>query len=391
MSETRPEYHYGRQDVCEGDIAAVVAALRTDMISQGAILPDFEERVADYCGAKYCLAVNSGTAALHLATQALQLGKGDVGWTSAMSFVASANVIRYTGADVDFLDISPDDFNVTAETFAEKLGRAEQQGRLPRVIIPVHFAGQSCNMEAIAEVAARYNVSIIEDACQAMGGDYDGGRVGNCQYSDAVCFSLHPVKSITAGEGGLVLTNNKDLYKRMALLRTHGVAKGADVEREVGPWHTEMQTEGYNYRITEFQCALARSQLNRLDEFITKRRSLAARYRERLTKLNNLRLQNVPSPNEHAWHMMLVLFDFDALGKSKLDVHSEFRKRGINLNMHYYPIPLNPLYRDLYGFSDGDFPNAEQYWRDAFTFPLHTNLETTDVDFICDCVEEIIT
>ncbi len=391
MSKPQRTYHYGRQSISEDDIVAVIETLRADMISQGEVLPDFERKVAEFCGAKYCLAVNSGTSALHIATKSLGLNNNDYGWTSAMSFVASANVIRYTGASVDFLDISPKTFNITPEILSAKLEKAASQKRLPRVIIPVHFAGQSCEMSEIAALAARYDIAIIEDACQAMGGSFNGNRVGDCRFSNAVCFSLHPVKSITSGEGGLVLTNDRDLFEKMALLRTHGVARGANVMQDVGPWHTEMQTDGYNYRITEFQCALGRSQLKRLEEFVAKRQRLATHYRHRLENIPQIRLQQVDRPEDHAWHMMLVLFDFEAIGKSKKEVHADFRERGVNLNMHYYPIHLNPFYQDLYGFSEGDFPEAEKYWRSAFTFPLHVELEETDVDYICDCVEEIVT
>jgi len=384
------QYYYGRQDLDDGDVAAALQALRADMISQGPILDEFEAEVASYTGAAHCLAVCNGTAALHLACLALGMGPGETGWTSPLSFVASANCIRFCSAEVGFVDIEPGTLNMDPALLEEKLAEADASGTCPRLLIPVHFAGVSCDMQAIRSIADRFGCRVIEDACQAMGGRYMGGPVGACTHSDITVFSLHPVKSITSGEGGLILTNDSELHAKMKLMRSHGLVKGDAVQdKNVGPWHVEVQSEGFNYRITESQCALGLSQLGKLDTFVAKRRELAARYRANLADVP-VRLQEVPAGVDSAWHLMILLVDFDALGLGKQAFHASLKERGINVQVHYYPIHMQPLYRQV-GFGEGMFPESERYHDQAFTFPLHTGLEVDDVDYICEQVRAILT
>jgi len=373
----------------EEDIQAVNDTLRSEYLSQGPKLQEFEREVASYCRTSYCLAVSNGTAALHLACLALELKEGDVGWTSPLSFVASANCIRYCGGNVDFVDIDPLTFNMSPNNFGDKLRQTVDSGDAPKVIIPVHFAGQACDMRRIREIADEYGCKVVEDACQALGGKYRGKPIGCCEYSDITVFSLHPVKSITSGEGGLILTNDRDAYETMKVMRAHGQVRGdAVVDRSIGPWHLEMQTEGYNYKITEFQCALGMSQLKKLDWFVSKRRTLAHQYKERLKGLP-VSFQEPVDASLSAWHLLVVLVDFESIGKSKQEVFFLLQEKGIHLMVHYYPIHLNPVYQKL-GFVKGMFPETEAYYEKAFTLPLHPSLDRNDVDHICDHMIDIL-
>ncbi len=382
-------YFYSRQKINENDIEKVSSVLRSDSISQGPRLNEFEDMVAEYCGAKYCVAVSNGTAALHVACKVLGLGDNDIGWTSPLSFVATANSMRYCGANVDFIDIDLSTFNICQKKIKEKFEHANKINSLPKVLIPVHFAGQSCDIKKIKNLADDYGCKIIEDACHAMGGEYDSKKIGCCQYSDITVFSLHPVKSITSGEGGLVLTNNEDIYKKVKQLRAHGIVKGSKIRnKSVGPWHSEMQTEGFNYKITEFQCALGTSQLTKLDYYIKKRRLLAQRYKEKLKGLP-IKYQASSKNTLSAWHLFVILIDFDHIDKIKLEIFEELRKKGINLSVNYYPIHLHPFYNKL-GFNKGMFPNAEEYYEKAFVLPLHPGLEIEDIDYIADELHSVL-
>lgn len=384
------EFSYGRQSLNDDDIGVVAQTLRSDVISQGPRLQEFERRIASYCHADYCLAVANGTAGLHLACMSLGLKHSDTGWTSSLSFVASANAIRFCNAKVDFVDIDPGTFNITPSLLREKFDSAATYNVVPKVIIPVHFAGQSCDLETIKEIADFYDCKVIEDACHALGGDYRGEKIGCCRFSEFSVFSLHPVKSITTGEGGLLLTNNRHLYEKAKMLRAHGIVRGESVmNQSVGPWHAEMQTEGYNYKISEIQCALGISQLNRLDTFIEKRTALSERYQNNLRGLP-LRFQMPFADAKSAWHIMLILIDFDNIGKTKRGIYEKMRQAGINLSVHYLPIHLNPFYQQL-GFRKGQFPAAEHYYEQAFSLPLHPGLGMDDVDFVCDNLKNALT
>lgn len=380
--------YYGRHQVDEADTARVLSALHSGFLSQGPLLKQFEERAAKYCGAKYAIAVSNGTAALHLALAALGLGEGDIGWTTPLSFVASANAVRYTGAAVDFTDIEIETYNLSVERFEEKLKAAERAGALPKVFVPVHFAGASCDMAAISALAEKYGVRIVEDACHALGGEYRGKKIGCCEYSDLTVFSLHPVKSITSGEGGLILTNDKALYDAVRIMRTHGTYPSAAGENSlIPPWQVEMHTEGYNCKITELQCALGVSQFDKLDRFIEKRRRLADLYQEELSGFP-VSLQKISPDADCARHIMSVRFDFKAMDMGKRRFYDRMKEKNIHLAVHYYPIHLHRFYQDL-GFEKGMFPMAEAYYDQAFTLPLHPGLKEDDVRFVCDAIKNI--
>ncbi len=384
------QYYYGRQSIDERDLQAVCEVLRSDFLSQGPRLGEFEKKVAGYCGSAHCIATSNGTTALHLAGLALGLESGDAAWTSALSFVASANALGHCGAQAGFVDIDPATFNLSIDDLAARLEEAAGRGTLPKVLVPVHFAGLSCDMKAIADLAGRYGVRILEDACHALGGRYEGRPIGDCRYSDITVFSLHPVKSITSGEGGLILTRDAAMAERMRRLRSHGMVRGEDVtDKTIGPWHVEVLETGYNHKISELHCALGMSQFARLDEFVARRRALARRYRDRLAPVPAIRFQAVPDPDESAWHILVAQFDFAAIGKSKREIYAALDEHGIHLAVHYYPIPLQPAYRRQ-GFSSGMYPNAEAYHDAAFTLPLHPGLTEEDVDHICGCIREVV-
>jgi UDP-4-amino-4,6-dideoxy-N-acetyl-beta-L-altrosamine transaminase len=365
---------YGRQDISAADIQAVADVLRSDFLTQGPVVPAFEKAVADQCGARHALAFNSATSALHVACLALGAGPGDSVWTSPNTFVASANCARYCGAEVDFVDIDPLTYNLCPQRLAEKLEQAEKVGKLPKVVIPVHFAGQSCDMAAIRSLADRYGFKIIEDASHAVGARYRGSAVGDCAYSDIAVFSFHPVKIITTGEGGMALTNASELADRMALLRTHGITRDADKFRQPAPgrWYYEQHVLGFNYRMTDIQAALGLSQLSRLDAFVARRNRLAQRYDQCLRGLP-LRPPEVRPENLSSFHLYVVRLQRHSLRKTHRRVFEELRQLDIGVNLHYLPVHLQPYYRDL-GFRPGQYPEAEAHAEEALTLPLYPAL-----------------
>ncbi|MCI5104187.1 MAG: UDP-4-amino-4,6-dideoxy-N-acetyl-beta-L-altrosamine transaminase [Algiphilus sp.] len=349
----------------------MVDVLRSDFLTQGPVVPRFEAAVAAYCGANHGVAVNSATSALHLACRAIGLGPGDWLWTSPITFVASANCALYCGAQVDFVDIDPNTFNMCPQQLEKKLAMADSQGRLPKVVVPVHLAGQSCNMKPIKALADRYGFHIVEDASHAIGGRYRDEPVGNCRYSDITVFSFHPVKIITTGEGGLAVTNSEALAERMALLRSHGITREPDrmTHTPDGPWYYQQIDLGYNYRMTEMQAALGLSQLERLDAFVARRSELAEGYDTALADLP-LHLPGRCENAESSWHLYVI-----QVGDSNRhrEVFEALRERGIGVNLHYIPVHLQPYYRSL-GFSPGDFPVAEDYYSRAISIPLFAGL-----------------
>lgn len=361
---------YGRQDIDDSDIAAVVAVLKGDWLTQGPAVGDFEKALAGRVGARHAIAVSNGTAALHLACLALDLGPGDRLWTVPNTFVATANAARYCGADVDFVDIDPRTYLMSPEALAEKLRTAERDGILPKVVAPVHFAGQSCDMETIGKLGQRYGFRILEDAAHAIGGDYREGKIGDCRYSDVAAFSFHPVKVITTGEGGALTTNDVKLASRLADLRTHGVTRNADRLEAVdeGPWYYEQQALGFNYRLTDIQAALGLSQLKRLDAFIARRRELAARYDELLADLPLVTPKQDPN-GRSAFHLYPIWLRLDRLNQSRRQIFEALRAAGVGVQVHYIPVHLQLYYRRL-GFKKGDYPNAERYYEGAITLPL---------------------
>ena len=360
---------YGRQEIDDADIAAVVAVLRSEWLTQGPAVARFEADMAKRCGAPHAVAVNSATSALHLACRALGLGPGDIGWTTPNTFVASANCLLYCGAGVDFVDIDPDTRNLSVDALAAKLSLADRSGRLPKVVIPVHFAGRSCDMAGIRRLADRYGFRIIEDASHAVGATCQGTPVGACEYSDLAVFSFHPVKIMTTGEGGMVLGNDAGLMRRVALLRSHGITREAEEMdgASEGGWYYQQTELGYNYRMTDLQAALGSSQLQRMAGFLARRRELAARYGERLA---DLPLDLPPPSEESAWHLYAVRLRQPERRRAVFDA---LRAAGIGVNVHYIPVHLQPWYRRL-GFRPGDFPNAEAYYVGALSLPLWPGL-----------------
>lgn len=379
---------YGRQSINQEDIDAVIEVLRSDFLTQGPMVPQFENRLASYSGASHAVAVSSGTSALHLACLALDLGPGDVLWTSPITFVASANCARYCGADVDFVDIDPRTYNLAPAALEAKLEVAERDGGLPKVIVTVHMCGQSCDMAAIRGLAERYGVRVIEDAAHALGGRYRNTMVGSARYSDVVVFSFHPVKVIATGEGGAAMTNDQELADRMARLRSHGITRERDrmTRPPDGPWYYEQLDLGLNYRLTDLQAALGVSQMDRLEEFVARRRDLARRYDERLEGLPvRTPWQDPRSVSAH--HIYVVRLREGASARAL--VFDALRARGIGVNVHYIPVHLQPYYRAL-GFSEGDFPESERYYAEAITLPLYPGLTEADQDLVVDALREAV-
>lgn len=371
---------YGRQDINQTDIDSVVDVLRSDWLTQGPAVPRFEAAIAEYCGAAHSVAVCNATAALHLACLALDLHSGDILWTSPNTFVASANCALYCGASVDFVDIDAFTYNMSVDALRKKLELGEREGRLPKIVVPVHFAGQSCEMREIKALADRYGFRIIEDASHAIGGKYLGEPVGNCRYSDITVFSFHPVKIITTGEGGMALTNNAELAKKLHLLRSHGITRDPTqlVCDSEGAWYYQQIELGYNYRMTDIQAALGVSQLGRLDDFVNRRRALAARYDMLLADVPVITPAQQPD-SVSAYHLYPICIKQDVVKKKRRKVFDAMRTSGIGVNVHYIPVHLQPYYRKL-GFNAGDFSVAEQYYVNAISLPLYYSLSDAEQD-----------
>lgn len=365
---------YGKQDINQSDIDAVVQVLRSDFLTQGPQVPLFEDKVSKYCGAEYAVAVNSATSALHIACLAIGLENGDRLWTSPNSYVASANCGLYCGASVDFVDIDISTCNLSDEALEKKLIKAKADNLLPKVVIPVHFSGQSCNMERIYALSLEYGFRIIEDASHAIGGQYLDHKIGSCQYSDITIFSFHPVKIITTAEGGMATTNNADLLKKMQLLRSHGVTRdgGLMTKATEGDWYYQQVALGFNFRMNELQATLGVSQMNRLDEFVVRRNVLRQRYDSMLADLPVTPLRQIEG-NYSAVHLYPITFNSQELNVSRKKVFEHLRNRQIYVNVHYIPIHTQPYYQKM-GFSVGDFPNSEAYYESAITLPLFASM-----------------
>ncbi|TGM89546.1 UDP-4-amino-4,6-dideoxy-N-acetyl-beta-L-altrosamine transaminase [Leptospira levettii] len=379
---------YGRHSISDEDIEAVVRVLRSDFLTQGPRIPEFELQIAKKVNANFAVAVNSATSALHLACLALGVKRGDVVWTSPITFVASANCARYCGAQVDFIDIDTRTYNLSIIKLEEKLELAKKEGRLPKVVIPVHLAGQSCEMSEIKELSKKYHFRIIEDASHAVGGMYKGEPIGNCKYSDISVFSFHPVKIITTGEGGVAVTNDAELNHRMARLRSHGITRSQEemtIPSE-GDWFYQQLELGYNYRMTDLQAALGISQLQRLDEFVSKRHDLASNY----DKL--LKGKPVISPFQHkdsysAFHLYIVRLKLEEINVTHRQVFERLRSHGIQVNLHYIPVYRHPYYAKM-GYKRQDFPEAEAYYSEAISLPLYPDLTFDQQELV---VERLLT
>lgn len=362
---------YGRQEINQADIDAVVTVLRSDYLTQGPMVPKFEASIAGYCNAKHALAVNSATSALHIACMALGLGNGDWLWTSPITFVASANCALYCGAQVDFVDIDPLTYNMCPKALETKLIEAERQGRLPKVVVPVHLCGQPCDMQAIYALGRKYGYRILEDASHAIGGKYRNDPIGNCRYSDITVFSFHPVKIITTAEGGMCLTNDAGLANRMALFRSHGITRDPVQMTHTldGPWYYQQIELGYNYRMTDLQAALGFSQMSRLDEFVTKRHAIFKQYDQLLSDLP------IVLPWQHpdgysGLHLYVIRLKLGEIKKTHRQVFEALLSNGIGVNLHYIPVHTQPYYQRM-GFRPGDYPHAEKYYTEAISLPMY--------------------
>ena len=377
---------YGKQDINQADINSVIDVLQSDFLTQGPKVPLFEKILSDYCGSDYGVAVNSATSALHISCLALGLKKGDWLWTSPNSFVSSANCSLYCGAKVDFIDIDPRTYNLSAEELEKKLIQAKRNNKLPKIVIPVHFAGQSCDMKKIHSLGSEYGFKIIEDASHAIGGKYLNKPVGGCQYSDITVFSFHPVKIITTAEGGLATTNSRELAEKMQLLRSHGVTRNPDLmnKESEGSWYYQQIDLGFNYRMTELQAALGISQIQRLDEFISKRHILQERYDSLLNELPIVKPYQ-SKDSYSALHLYPIQIDL----KSRQQVFDDLSKSGVGVNVHYIPIHMQSYYQQ-FGFVKGGFPNSEHYYHRVISIPLFHAMTFKQQDKVCSALKRAL-
>ncbi|WP_411913736.1 UDP-4-amino-4,6-dideoxy-N-acetyl-beta-L-altrosamine transaminase [Vibrio sp. YT-17] len=381
---------YGKQDINQQDIDSVLDVLKSDFLTQGPQVPAFENALVEHTGTSYALAVNSATSALHMACLALGLGQGDWLWTSPVTFVASANCGLYCGAKVDFVDIDPDTYNMCPIRLEEKLIKAKIEGKLPKVVVPVHLCGQPCDMAAIGKLAKEYGFKVIEDASHAIGGRYQDQPIGNCEHSDITVFSFHPVKIVTTAEGGAALTNSKELADKMALLRSHGITRDPELMRgeSHGGWYYQQIDLGFNYRMTELQAALGVSQMKRLNEFVSSRHELAQGY---YTKLENLPV-TLPYqlPDTYSGlHLFVIRLKLDVISLTHQQVFDALRERGIGVNLHYIPVHTQPYYQDL-GFTEGEFPESEQYYREAISLPMFHGMTEAQQNTVVDVLTDIL-
>ena len=373
---------YGRQNIDQNDIDAVIEVLRSDFLTQGPAVQLFENEVANYCGASCAVAVNSATSALHIACLALGVGKGDTVWTSPITFVASANCALYCGAEVDFIDIDPDTYNISIECLTSKLAQAAKTGLLPKVVIPVHLCGQSCDMAAIYSLSQQYGFKVIEDASHAIGGRYKNELIGNCRYCDITVFSFHPVKVITTGEGGIALTNDHSLAEKLQLLRSHGITRDPDKmsHQADGPWYYQQIALGYNYRMTDLQAALGISQMKRLNLFIARRHELFSRYEKLLANLP-LKLPRQHPDCYSALHLYVIRLNLKMIKSTHKEVFESLRESGIGVNLHYIPVHTQPYYQRM-GFKSEDFPEAHRYYTEAISLPIYPSMSEEQQDSV---------
>lgn len=381
---------YGQQAISQQDIDAVVDVLQSDFLTQGPQVPAFEQSMMNACEADYAVAVNSATSALHIACLALGLKEGDWLWTTPNTFVASANCALYCGAKVDFVDIDPRTYNLCAVALEKKLISAEKTGKLPKVVIPVHFSGQPCDMQAIHALSQRYNFKIIEDASHAIGGRYQGEPIGNGRYSDITVFSFHPVKVITTGEGGMALTNDKELADKMLLFRSHGITRDEHLMTQSveGSWYYEQMALGFNYRMTDIQAALGVSQMQRLHHFVARRHELAKRYHQLLQDLPII-LPWQRAESYSGMHLYVIRLQLENIHKTHVKVFEGMRDAGILVNVHYIPVHLQPYYKNI-GFEQGQFPHAEQYYKEAISLPMYPTLTNEQQDKVITTLRELL-
>lgn len=381
---------YGKQNISQADIDAVVDVLNSDFLTQGPQVPAFESSVAQLVGAKHTLAVNSATSALHIACLALGLGKGDILWTSPITFVASSNCALYCGADVDFVDVDSQTYNISIAALKLKLEQAKKENKLPKIVVPVHLCGQPCDMAQIYALSQEYGFKIIEDASHAIGGKYHDVYVGAGQYSDITIFSFHPVKIVTTAEGGMALTNDAQLAQKMDLLRSHGVTRNQDLmsKEPEGPWYYQQVDLGFNYRMTELQAALGVSQMHRLEQFVAKRHDIAKVYNQILQDLPVVLPYQLPETYS-GLHLYVIRLKLDEISKTRKEVFELLREKGIGVNVHYIPVHTQPYYENL-GFKQGDFPEAESYYASAISLPMYPDLTQEQIDYIYQTLKEVL-
>jgi UDP-4-amino-4,6-dideoxy-N-acetyl-beta-L-altrosamine transaminase len=381
---------YARQSISKQDLDAVAKVLQSDYLTQGPVVPAFEEAVADLVGAKYAVAGNSATSMLHVANLALGVTAGDLVWTSPISFVASANCALYCGAEIDFVDIDSETFNMSPVALAAKLELAKKSNRLPKVIIPVHMGGQSCDMQSIGLLAKQYGIKVIEDASHAIGGSYNSQKIGNCAYSDITIFSFHPVKIITSGEGGMATTQDEGLAHKMRMLRSHGITRD-ESEFEFsndGPWYYEQQELGLNYRLTDIAAALGLSQLQRIDSFINQRNAIAARYNKAFAS-TQVAAPHINPNCVSAFHLYIGRCNFKSMNISRVQLFQKMKDAGVLLNLHYIPIYRQPYFAKM-GFDPKTFPNAERYYEQAFSIPLYADLSETNQNTVISSLLNVL-
>tara|TARA_B100001057_G_scaffold500351_1_gene614929 strand:- start:3464 stop:4621 length:1158 start_codon:yes stop_codon:yes gene_type:complete len=381
---------YGKHYIYKDDIDSVIEVLKSDFLTQGPKVPLFEKKISEYCRSKFAVAVNSATSALHISCLALGLTKGDKLWTSPNSFVASANCGLYCGAEVDFVDIDPLTYNLCPIKLEKKLEKAKKKNNLPKIVIPVHFAGQSCDMKKIFFLSKKYGFKIIEDASHAIGGKYHNKNVGGCHYSDITVFSFHPVKIITTSEGGAATTNNKEIYKKLNLLRTHGITRDSKLmkKKNEGDWYYQQIDLGFNYRMNDIQAALGISQMNHLDEFVMKRNKLKKRYDTLLEKLPIL-LPHTLIDAKSTFHLYPIQIDRNKSSFSRLKLFKELRKKKIGVNIHYIPIHTQPYFLNM-GFRKGDYPVAETFYQNSITLPLFPKMTIKEQDEVINSLKSIL-
>ncbi len=384
--------NYSRQNINKNDIDAVLEVLKSDFLTQGPVVPRFQDAIKNYVGSKYALVVNSATSALHIACLALGIGKGNTVWTSPNSFVASANCAIYCGADIDFIDIDPLTYNISIESLRIKLDLAKSLKKLPSVVIPVHYSGQSSDMEAIFALSKEYGFRIIEDASHAIGGDYKGYKIGCCTYSDITVFSFHPVKIITTGEGGAVTTNDPDLAKAMSLYRSHGITSTVSdfiSEPENELWNYQQIKLGFNYRMTEIQAALGLSQIARIDEFVARRNAIAKIYDRGLS--NQPAVLPYQNPDcKSSYHLYPIKIEMDKVKKSQKIIFNELLQNDIGVNIHYIPIYRQPFYKNL-GFKKGYCPVAEEFYRSTLSIPIYPSLTNIQQNYVINTLKRVLT
>jgi UDP-4-amino-4,6-dideoxy-N-acetyl-beta-L-altrosamine transaminase len=373
---------YGKQSISEDDIDAVIDVLRSDYLTQGPKVAEFENDLANYCDSQYAKTVSNGTAALHLAYLAIGLKQGDIVWTTPNTFVATANAALYCGATVGFVDIDPKTYNLSIDYLKEKLIQAKKDNKLPKLVVPVHFAGQSCEMKAIWELSKEYGFKIVEDACHALGGEYLSKKVGSCEYSDMAVFSFHPVKMITTGEGGAIMTNDKGLDDKIALLRSHGITKDVSQFKNEGDgdWYYEQQALGFNYRLTDIQAALGISQLKRLDSFVVKRREIAERY---LSELQNITLPYQHPDTSSSWHLFVIQV------KNRKAIQQQLKGQGIGSQIHYIPVVSQPYYQDM-GHNIKQYPVTDVYYQSALSIPLYCNFSSVEQELVISSIKALL-